>query len=52
MPIHRGRDNKGPYFQWGNQKKYYYMAGDRRSRERAYQRAVKQAQAIYSHGYR
>ena len=24
MPVHQGRDNNGNYYQWGNQKKYYY----------------------------
>lgn len=52
MPIHRGRDNVGPYYQWGNEKKYYYVSGDIWSRQRAYQRALRQAQAIYAHGYR
>jgi len=52
MPIHRERDERGPYFQWGHATKYYYIPGDKRSRERAYGRAVRQAQAIYAHGYR
>lgn len=52
MPIHRGKDSKGPYYQWGSQKKYYYIPGDTKSRERAYGKAVKQAQAIYSTGYK
>ena len=29
MPIHRGRDSNGPYYQWGTQKKYYYKSGDK-----------------------
>jgi hypothetical protein len=52
MPIHRGRDSKGYYYQWGSQKKYYYIPGNIQSREKAYNKAVKQAQAIYSHGYK
>jgi hypothetical protein len=52
MPIHRGRDTKGSYYQWGSQKKYYYMPGDTRSMKRAYAQAIRQAQAIYAHGYR
>lgn len=52
MPIHQGKDSKGPYYQWGNQKKYYYTPGSKVSRERARQKAVKQAQAIYASGYR
>lgn len=52
MPIHRGRDTKGPYYQWGNQHKYYYIPGNSRSRLIAYEQASMQARAIYSSGYR
>lgn len=51
MPIHRGKDSKGPYYQWGKQKKYYYISGNKQSREEAYSKAKKQAIAIYSSGY-
>ncbi len=50
MPIHRSKDSKGAYYQWGNQKKYYYIAGNKASRERAYKKCVKQAQAIHANG--
>jgi len=46
MPIHRGRDTKGPFYQWGEEKKYYYVANDVKSRDKAYQRALTQARAI------
>ena len=39
------------YYQWGDQKKYYYMPGDEESRERAYANAQEQASAIYVSGY-
>jgi hypothetical protein len=52
MPIRRGHDDLGPYYRWGSQKKYYYIAGNKKSRESAYRKAVRQAQAIYAHGYR
>jgi hypothetical protein len=26
MPTHKGIDSKGTYYQWGNQKKYYYSS--------------------------
>lgn len=52
MPIHRGTDSKGPYYQWGDRAKYYYKPGNARSREAAYKKAAKQAQAAYSHGYK
>jgi hypothetical protein len=53
MPVHRGQDTKGPFYQWGNHgKKYYYKAGDKASRERALAKSNQQARAIYAHGYR
>lgn len=53
MPIHRESDSKGSYYQWGNHgKKYYYVSGNERSRKIAYSKAVKQARAIYSTGWR
>lgn len=51
MPINRGVDGNGPYYRWGTRKKYYYKSGDSVSRKRAYDLAVRQAQAIYSRGY-
>ena len=52
MPVHRGRDSIGAFYQWGRQKKYYYRAGNERSRLLALKKAEKQARAIYSSGYR
>lgn len=53
MPIHRGKDSIGSFYQWGNSgKKYYYTTGNTTSRNNAYNKAAKQAQAIYSSGYR
>jgi len=52
MPIHRGRDSNGPYYQWGTQKKYYYKSGDKISRNLAYEKARKQAVAIYATGWK
>jgi hypothetical protein len=47
MPVQRGRDSQGPYYKWGNRgHHYYYLAGNKRSRERAYNRALKQGRAI------
>ena len=48
MPIHRGSN----FYQWGNQTKYYYTPGNKKSRESALKKAQKQARAIYSSGYR
>ena len=52
MPIHRGQDFKGPFYQWGSQKKYYYKPGNKKSREAAKEKARKQMIAIYATGYR
>jgi hypothetical protein len=52
MPVHRGKDAKGPYFQWGGSgKKYRYPAGDKRARGRARSLASKQGQAAHARGY-
>ena len=51
MPIHSGKDSKGPFIQWGNQKKYYYKAGDKRSLVNAKEKAKKQMNAIFASGY-
>lgn len=52
MPVHRGRDSHGVYYQWGSQKKYYYIENSKRSRELAKKKALKQGIAIYSSGWR
>lgn len=46
MPVHRGIDSIGSFYQYGNQKKYYYIPGDRRSRYKANRNAKRQGQAI------
>lgn len=52
MPIHRGQDSKGSFYQWGHQKKYYYKSGSVISRKRAKQRAINQMIAIKISGYK
>jgi hypothetical protein len=52
MPVKRGKDNKGPYYQWGDSgKKYHYESGNQKSRERAKDKAQKQGQAAHAAGY-
>ncbi len=52
MPIHRSKDIKGPYYQWGRTgKKYHYIAKDKTSRMAAYDKAKRQAHAIYASEY-
>jgi hypothetical protein len=53
MPVHRGKDATGCYYQWGDHgKKYYYECNNKESREEAKQKAALQGRAAYSHGYR
>lgn len=53
MPVHRGKDSKGLFYQWGDSgKKYHYKSGDKASKERAKKKAEKQGQAAYASGYK
>ncbi len=53
MPVHRGKDSEGPYYQWGKSgKKYRYTAGDKGSRESAKAKAEKQGRAARAGGYK
>ena len=53
MPVHRGKDSDGSYYQWGDSgKKYHYEAGDKNSRERAKDKAEKQGRAARASGYK
>lgn len=52
VPVHRGKDSDGPYYQWGDSgKKYHYTAGNKQSREQAKKKAKKQGQAARASGY-
>ena len=47
MPIRCGQDSNGPYFQYGYHGKcYYYIPNNKKSREIAKNRAIKQGKAI------
>jgi hypothetical protein len=49
MPVRRGTDSDGPFFQWGRGgRKYRYRKGNDRSRDRARARAVLQGRAAQS----
>lgn len=52
MPIHRGIEKGKPFYQWGNRTKYFYISGNKISRENAKKRAALQARAIYASGYK
>lgn len=45
MPVHKGRDSKGTYYQWGRHGKKYRGKG-------AAEKATRQGRAAYAHGYR
>jgi hypothetical protein len=52
MPVRRGKDKNGPYYQWGDSgKKYHYEAGVKKSREAAKDKAEKQGRAARASGY-
>ena len=52
MPVHRSADSTGPFYRWGTHgKKYYYVAGNKRSRDIAYEKARKQGMAIHASGW-
>lgn len=44
MPVHRGKDKNGTYYQWGDNKKYYF--NNERDRKIAKYRAHIQGYAI------
>ena len=48
MPVHKGKDNKGSYYQYGGQKKYYFTPGKKQSEDAAKKRAGKQGRAVHS----
>lgn len=47
MPVHRGKDTTGTFYQWGGHgKKYYYATGNAAARQVAYERAALQGRAV------
>ena len=53
MPVHRGKDSDGPFYQWGDSgKKYHYESGDESSRKKAKGKAERQGKAARASGYR
>jgi hypothetical protein len=53
MPVHRGSDSSGPFYQWGKSgKKYRYTSGDADSRKRAKGKAERQGKAARASGYK
>ena len=53
MPIYRGVEKGRGFYKWGKSgKKYFYIIGNKISREQAYSKSLKQARAIYASGYK
>ena len=49
MPVHRGQDKTGPFYQDGKKgKKYHYIPNSKTSRTIAKDKAKKQAEAIHA----
>ena len=46
MPVRAGIDATGPYYQWGDQTRYYYLRGSLTSKRTARRRAEAQGRAI------
>ena len=53
MPIKSGRDSEGCFYQYGETtgKKYHYKCGNELERQKAYDKAREQEQAVISSGY-
>jgi hypothetical protein len=52
MPVHRGKDEKGAFYQWGDSgRKYHYTTGNTSSRNAARKKAEKQGRAARASGY-
>jgi len=52
MPVKKGKDSKGSFYQWGSQTKYHYTAGSEASRKKAKQKAHLQGAAAERRGYK
>ena len=48
IKIHFDNYNNSYYYQYGNQKKYYFDISSERSQKMAYNKCLKQAKAIHS----
>jgi len=47
MPLYQGTQKGKPYYRWGETvAKYFYVAGNKRSREQAKAKAMRQTRAI------
>lgn len=50
MPVHRGKDVLGPFYQYGQHgKKYRYISGSLLSRNQARRKALLQGIAMHAH---
>jgi len=46
MPVTKGHNQHGWFYQWGSRTKYYYTANDPKSRAIAERKAIKQGKSI------
>ena len=53
MPVAYGKDVNGVYMRWGRSgKKYYYTPNNKKSRDKAKEKAKKQGIAIHASGWK
>lgn len=53
MPIHRGEDKEGAFYQWGRTgKKFHFDPSSPQSKSKALNSAQRQQSAIYASGYK
>ncbi len=53
MPVQQGKNSVNSYYRWGDHgKKYYYQANNKKSRELAKEKALKQGRAIHASGWK
>ena len=49
MPVHRGTDSVGAFYQWGlHGKRYYYRTSNYISRRKAMEKAARQGRAAHA----
>jgi len=51
MPVDKGVNQEGHYYQWGDSGTYYYDPSDEESKKEAKRKAEEQGRAIRAAGY-
>ena len=52
MPVKRGKDSRGCFYQWGSQKKYYFNCEDKSAAKQAKSKAHEQEAAAFASGFK